>query len=108
MVKSPSADDAAEAAALGKKVVLVRGNCQKTSQVWRCSGHPTARGGMTSHAAVVARGMGAALLVAVLPAMSLRRKWLNGKEYREGDVISSMVLTSKFMIAIKTVYPSYR
>ncbi|MEF9864388.1 MAG: pyruvate, phosphate dikinase, partial [Christensenellaceae bacterium] len=55
-----TADAAAEAAALGEKVVLAR---QETSPediegMYASEGILTARGGMTSHAAVVARGMG--------------------------------------------------
>jgi len=55
-----SADDAEEAAKLGLKVILVR---QETSPedihgMHAAQGILTATGGMTSHAAVVARGMG--------------------------------------------------
>ncbi|MCP3676331.1 MAG: pyruvate, phosphate dikinase [Deltaproteobacteria bacterium] len=55
-----SADDAEKAAKLGLKVILVR---QETSPedihgMHAAQGILTARGGMTSHAAVVARGMG--------------------------------------------------
>ena len=55
-----TADDATAAAAKGDKVVLAR---QETSPediegMYASEGILTARGGMTSHAAVVARGMG--------------------------------------------------
>ena len=55
-----SADEAVAVAAAGRKVILVR---QETSPedihgMQVAEGILTARGGMTSHAAVVARGMG--------------------------------------------------
>ncbi len=55
-----SADDAAERGARGEKVVLVRYETTPDDihGVMACDGLLTAHGGMTSHAAVVARGMG--------------------------------------------------
>lgn len=54
------ADDAAEWAAGGKKVVMVRVETspEDLAGMAVAQGILTARGGMTSHAAVVARGMG--------------------------------------------------
>ena len=55
-----SADDAEEAAKLGLKVILVRVETspEDIHGMHAAQGILTARGGMTSHAAVVARGMG--------------------------------------------------
>ncbi len=55
-----SADDAEKAAAEGKKVILVRVETspEDIAGMHVSQGVLTARGGMTSHAAVVARGMG--------------------------------------------------
>ena len=55
------------------------------------SRYPTVRGGMTSHAAVVARGMGTCCVSGCGDiAMDEENKkfTLNGKEYHEGDTIS--------------------
>ncbi len=51
----------------------------------------TARGGMTSHAAVVARGMGKCCVAgcsAVMPDEESKKVVIGGKEFAEGDVIS--------------------
>ncbi len=66
MVKSPfSADDAAEAAALGKKVRVEETSPKTPQAVVTAQGILTQEGNAETHAAVVARGMGsAALLVA--------------------------------------------
>lgn len=55
-----TADDACDWAAEGKKVVLVRSETspEDIHGMYAAEGILTARGGMTSHAAVVARGMG--------------------------------------------------
>ncbi|MDR0420782.1 MAG: pyruvate, phosphate dikinase [Prevotellaceae bacterium] len=55
-----SADDAAEWAARGEKVIMVRieTSPEDLAGMAAAQGILTARGGMTSHAAVVARGMG--------------------------------------------------
>ena len=56
-----TADDAVEWAARGEKVVLVRleTSPEDITGMKASQGILTVRGGMTSHAAVVARGMGA-------------------------------------------------
>ena len=51
----------------------------------------TVRGGMTSHAAVVARGMGACCVSGcgdIIMDEENKKFTLHGKEYHEGDVIS--------------------
>ena len=87
------AADAVEAANNGEKVVLVR---QETSPedlagMVVAQGILTARGGMTSHAAVVARGMGKCC-VAGCSGISVDEQNLKmtvqGQTYKEGDFIS--------------------
>ena len=87
------AADAVEAANNGEKVVLVR---QETSPedlagMVVAQGILTARGGMTSHAAVVARGMGKCC-VAGCSGISVDEQNLKmtvqGNTYKEGDYIS--------------------
>jgi pyruvate,orthophosphate dikinase len=49
----------------------------------------TERGGMTSHAAVVARGMGKCCISSASGlVVSGNSMTINGKEYKEGDFIS--------------------
>jgi len=106
-----SADDAAEAAALGKKVVLVREETspEDLAGMVAAQGILTARGGMTSHAAVVARGMGKCCVAGcseVTVHESAKKMVVNGKEYHEGDVISiNGTDGSVYDVAIKTVSP---
>ena len=87
------AADAVEAANNGEKVVLVR---QETSPedlagMVVAQGILTARGGMTSHAAVVARGMGKCC-VAGCSGINVDEENLKmtvqGKTYKEGEFIS--------------------
>ncbi len=88
-----TADDAVAAAAKGEKVVLVR---QETSPediegMNVAQGIMTARGGMTSHAAVVARGMGRCCVAgvdAVKVYESEKYFTCGDKKFVEGDVIS--------------------
>jgi len=87
------ADEAEEWVAKGKEVILVR---QETSPedlrgMVVAKGILTARGGMTSHAAVVARGMGKCCVsgagsVRVDP--KARTMTVEGKVYKEGDWVS--------------------
>lgn len=106
-----SADDAAEAAALGKKVVLVREETspEDLAGMVAAQGILTARGGMTSHAAVVARGMGKCCVAGcseVTVHESAKKMVVNGKEYHEGDVISINGTDGNvYDVAIKTVSP---
>ncbi len=86
-------DVAAEWAESGKKVILVR---QETSPediggMHASEGILTARGGMTSHAAVVARGMGKPC-VAGCSSLEISEKGktlrVSGKDFTEGDFIT--------------------
>ncbi len=88
-----SSDKAAEMAADGHKVILVR---QETSPedihgMHAAQAIVTSRGGMTSHAAVVARGMGRPCVcgageMQIKEAEGVFRVF--GREVREGDVIT--------------------
>ncbi|MDR0561028.1 MAG: pyruvate, phosphate dikinase [Prevotellaceae bacterium] len=88
-----NADDAVEWAERGEKVIMVRieTSPEDLAGMDKANGILTARGGMTSHAAVVARGMGKCC---VSGAGELKIDYaaktmvVNGKTYREGDYIS--------------------
>jgi pyruvate,orthophosphate dikinase len=88
-----SAEDAKEWAARGEKVVLVRleTSPEDIEGMKAAQGILTVRGGMTSHAAVVARGMGKCCVSGCGDiAMDEENKQftLAGKLYKEGDCIS--------------------
>ncbi len=88
-----TAEDAVEWNAKGKKVILVREetNPEDVEGMRAADGLLTARGGMTSHAALVARGWGKCCIVGCDSLhINLHKKTLtiNGKVYNEGDVFS--------------------
>ncbi|MDD6221764.1 MAG: pyruvate, phosphate dikinase, partial [Lachnospiraceae bacterium] len=88
-----TAEEAKAAAAKGEKVVLVRRETspEDIEGMKAAQGILTARGGMTSHAAVVARGMGACCVAGcsdIVFAEDEKSFTLGGKTYTEGDVIS--------------------
>ncbi|MDY4743451.1 MAG: pyruvate, phosphate dikinase [Lachnospira sp.] len=88
-----SAEDAEAWNARGEKVVLVRleTSPEDITGMKASQGILTVRGGMTSHAAVVARGMGTCCVSGCGDiAMDEENKkfTLAGKEYHEGDYIS--------------------
>ena len=88
-----TADDAEAWAARGEKVVLVRleTSPEDITGMKSAQGILTVRGGMTSHAAVVARGMGTCCVSGCGDiAMDEENKkfTLAGKEFHEGDFIS--------------------
>ena len=88
-----TADDAVAWAARGEKVVLVRleTSPEDITGMKSAQGILTVRGGMTSHAAVVARGMGECCVSGCGDiAMDEENKkfTLAGKEFHEGDFIS--------------------
>ena len=88
-----TAEEAKEWAARGEKVVLVRleTSPEDIEGMKAAQGILTGRGGMTSHAAVVARGMGSCCVSgcsAMIMDEENKRFTLNGKEYHEGDWIS--------------------
>ena len=88
-----SADDAAAFAAEGKKVILVREETspEDLAGMVAAEGILTARGGMTSHAAVVARGMGKCCVSGckeITVDEANKTLTVGGKVYTEGDFIS--------------------
>ena len=88
-----SAEDAKEWAARGEKVVLVRleTSPEDIEGMKAAQGILTVRGGMTSHAAVVARGMGKCCVSGCgeIKMDEANKKFeLAGKTYAEGDCIS--------------------
>ena len=89
-----TADDAKEWKAKGEKVVLVRleTSPEDIEGMKASQGILTVRGGMTSHAAVVARGMGTCCVsgCSAITNFDEDKKTfvLAGKTYHEGDIIS--------------------
>ncbi|MEY8419228.1 pyruvate, phosphate dikinase [Oscillospiraceae bacterium 44-5] len=88
-----TADDAKEWAARGEKVCLVRleTSPEDIEGMVASQGILTVRGGMTSHAAVVARGMGTCCVSgcgAIKMDEENKKFELDGKVYQEGDWIS--------------------
>ena len=88
-----TAEDAKAWAANGKKVVLVRleTSPEDIEGMKAAQGILTVRGGMTSHAAVVARGMGTCCVsgcTAITMDEENKKFELNGKVYHEGDELS--------------------
>ena len=88
-----TADDAETWNAKGEKVVLVRleTSPEDITGMKAAQGILTVRGGMTSHAAVVARGMGTCCVSGcgdIIMDEENKKFTLGGKEFHEGDYIS--------------------
>ena len=88
-----TAEDAEEWAAKGEKVVLVRleTSPEDITGMKVAQGILTVRGGMTSHAAVVARGMGTCCVSGcgdIAMDEANKKFTLAGQEFHEGDYIS--------------------
>ncbi|MCD8314961.1 MAG: pyruvate, phosphate dikinase [Firmicutes bacterium] len=88
-----SAEDAKEWKKRGERVVLVRleTSPEDIEGMKAAEGILTVRGGMTSHAAVVARGMGECCVSGcseIIMDEEHKRFTLSGKTYHEGDFIS--------------------
>ena len=105
------ADDAQAWHADGHKVILVREETspEDLAGMNAAEGILTARGGMTSHAAVVARGMGKCCVSGV-GAMNVDYKAktveIDGIVYKEGDYISLNGTTGRvYAGAVKTIIP---
>ena len=104
-----TAEDAKEWADRGEKVVLVRleTSPEDIEGMQAAEGILTVRGGMTSHAAVVARGMGTCCVSGcgeIVVDYAAKKFTLGGKEYHEGDYISLDGSTGNiYGEAIKTV-----
>ena len=105
------ADTAEKRAELGDAVILVRTETspEDIHGMHAAKGILTARGGMTSHAAVVARGMGRPCVSGVgTLAIDVKTKSfrVGGREVREGDIITIDGATGEVMIgAVPTVQP---
>lgn len=106
-----TAQDAVNAAARGEKVILVRleTSPEDIEGMASAQGILTARGGRTSHAAVVARGMGKCCVAGVeaLKVSEADKKFVvNGETFVEGQEISLNGSTGKVYAGlIDTVEP---
>jgi pyruvate,orthophosphate dikinase len=106
-----TADEAKDRAALGEDVVLVRleTSPEDIEGMIAAKGILTVRGGMTSHAAVVARGMGTCCVAGcgtIKVDEKRRTVEVNGKTYTDEDFISIDGTTGNvYGEKIKTVTP---
>lgn len=96
------ADEAQEWASRGEKVILVRieTSPEDLAGMHAAKGILTARGGMTSHAAVVARGMGKCCVSgagSININYKARTMIVDGHTYKEGDWISLNGSTGEVM-----------
>ncbi|MBN8522173.1 MAG: pyruvate, phosphate dikinase [Alphaproteobacteria bacterium] len=105
------ADDAEKAAKKGEKIILCRVETSPDDihGMHVAAGILTTRGGMTSHAAVVARGMGRAC-VAGCGAITIDYKTatmtIMGAELKEGDIITIDGSTGEVMLGqVPTIQP---
>ncbi|MDD7735479.1 MAG: pyruvate, phosphate dikinase [Bacilli bacterium] len=95
----------------GEKVVLVRAETSPEDIIGMVASEAilTMRGGMTSHAAVVARGMGKCCVCGCSAALideEAKTVTINGKVYGENDTFSIDGSTGKvYLGSIKTVMP---
>ena len=106
-----SAEDAKEWASRGEKVVLVRleTSPEDIEGMKAAQGILTVRGGMTSHAAVVARGMGRCCVSGcggIKMDEENKQFELAGKTFREGDWISLDGSTGKIYDGPVTTVPA--
>jgi pyruvate,orthophosphate dikinase len=105
------ADTAERYAALGEKVILVRTETspEDIHGMHAAQGILTARGGMTSHAAVVARGMGRPCVSgagSIQIDYKARLLKVGGVEVREDEVITIDGSTGEVMLgAVPTIQP---
>ncbi|NLO82686.1 MAG: pyruvate, phosphate dikinase [Clostridiales bacterium] len=88
-----TAEEAAEAAKNGQKVILVRAETspEDIEGMYAAQGILTSRGGMTSHAAVVARGIGTCCVAGCEQIRIDEEKkcfYAGDKVFKEGDFIS--------------------
>ncbi len=107
-----SADEAEEAAKIGLKVILVRVETspEDIHGMHAAQGILTARGGMTSHAAVVARGMGKCCVAGCgdIKVDYAKQQFTakNGTVFKKGDVITLDGSTGEVMQGdVPTVQP---
>lgn len=106
-----TAEEAEKRHAIGEKVILVRAETSPEDIVGMVASEAilTMRGGMTSHAAVVARGMGKCCVCGCSSAIideENKTVTINGKVYTENDVFSIDGSTGNVYLGeIKTVSP---
>ena len=106
-----TAEEAEKRHNAGEKVVLVRAETSPEDLIGMVSSEAilTMRGGMTSHAAVVARGMGKCCVCGCSEALideEAKTLTINGKVYGEGDTLSIDGSTGKvYLGSIKSVQP---
>jgi pyruvate,orthophosphate dikinase len=106
-----SADDAVRYSQDGRKVILVRQetNPDDIAGMNVAEGILTSRGGMTSHAAVVARGMGKCCVAGAeeIKVYEVDRKFIAGKHVvSEGDIITLNGSTGEVMLGeVPTIEP---
>jgi pyruvate,orthophosphate dikinase len=106
------ADEAEDRAAKGEKVILVRAETspEDIHGMHAAQGILTTRGGMTSHAAVVARGMGRPCVTGAGELRidtQARTLGVAGKVLRDGDVVTIDGGTGEVMAgAVPTVEPT--
>ncbi|MFQ6032370.1 MAG: pyruvate, phosphate dikinase, partial [Candidatus Zixiibacteriota bacterium] len=106
-----TADDAVKLSENKEKVILVRHetNPDDIHGMAVAEGVLTARGGMTSHAAVVARGMGKCCVVgceAIKVSEQRKQFMVNGHIVRERDIISLNGTTGEVMLGeVPTIEP---
>jgi len=107
-----TAEDAEHRAAINEKVILVRieTSPEDIRGMHAAKGILTARGGMTSHAAVVARGMGKCCVSGAgeLRINYARKEFIaSGLTVREGDLITLNGSTGEVMLGeVPTIEPS--
>ena len=106
-----SAERAVEMAAKGSKVLLVRDqtSTEDLAGMVAAVGILTSRGGMTSHAAVVARGMGKPCIVgaeSIQVDTTGRRLTASGTTLKEGDAISIDGTTGEVILGALDPHPS--
>jgi pyruvate,orthophosphate dikinase len=108
------ADRAVEWAKAGQKVILVRPETspEDVAGMYASEGIVTSRGGRTSHAAVVAVGMGKACVVGagdVVVDEERRLFTANGRTVREGEWVSADGSTGEVILdAVKLIEPELR
>lgn len=106
-----TAEAVCAAVANGEETLLVRKETspEDIEGMYAANGILTARGGMTSHAAVVARGMGKCCVAGcetIKVDENVKQFTVNGIVYKEGDYISLDGSTGKvYQGSIKTVTP---
>ncbi len=108
------ADSAVEWTGKGEKVILVREETkpEDVHGFFAALGVLTSRGGKTSHAAVVARGLGKPCVVGCASITIYRQSRMfafNGHEVKQGDVITIDGSTGQvFLGAVKLIQPEIK